>query len=101
MGLRLPSSAFTDRQTTIINPRISDRDGLNGGEIAGIVIGSVAALLLLLGIIFLAFKLSKPAKAKKGVCPEPCEDGTKTWGPQGGGWTSMWMALCTCTDCGR
>lgn len=90
MRLLLPSNALSDHQTTVINPRISDRDGLNGGEIAGIVIGSVAALLLLIGIIFLAFKLSKPAKAKKVECLDPCEGGTKTWGPLGGGWTSMW-----------
>lgn len=85
------SDALADRQTTVVNPRITDRDGLNGGEIAGIVIGSVAALLLLLGIIYLAFALSRPPKAKKGAkAPDTCEGGTKTWGPHGGGWTSMW-----------
>lgn len=89
--LRLLSfaDALTDHQTTVINERTRHRDGLNGGEIAGIVIGSVAALLLLLGVIALAVVLSRPAKAKKGTVPATCE-GTKTWGPHSGGWTSMW-----------
>lgn len=86
MGDNVPIVSPSPSPSSSPTPAPSSRSGLGGGKIAGIVIGSVAGFFLLVALLLLLWRRSRP---KGGPTVEPDHPSSEPGGPLPRRWSEL------------